>query len=160
MICKALLRREKVKKFVFELEGILSIKQKLEAQAKMDFGLAQARLNAEQDRQKMLEMKCDEYRDRQREAAAGLIDLAEVNRCRSAIENYEERIEEQKLAVRRAERQVELMRAKLRNAMVERKSIARLREKKFAEYMQEFNADERKQIDELTSYRYTVEEEE
>nr|MCR5331683.1 flagellar export protein FliJ [Lachnospiraceae bacterium] len=37
----------------------------------------------------------------------------------------------------------------------ERKTIEKLREKKFEEYLKEIDAEERKTVDELVSYRYT-----
>ena len=36
-----------MKKFSFDLQGVLEIKQKLEGQAKINFGIARAKLNAE-----------------------------------------------------------------------------------------------------------------
>ena len=39
-----------MKKFLFGLQGVLEIKEKLEGQAKVDFGIARAALNAEEEK--------------------------------------------------------------------------------------------------------------
>ena len=60
--------------------------------------------------------------------------------------------------VKRAEKQLELMRTRLNTVVMERKTIEKLREKRFAEYLQEYNDEERKQVDELVSYRHSTAE--
>ena len=39
-----------MKKFIFDLQGVLGIKEKLEGQARVDFGMARARLTAEEEK--------------------------------------------------------------------------------------------------------------
>ena len=143
-------------KFVFELQGVLEIKQKLEGQAKVNFGVARARLNAEEEKRDAIAAKIDEYRERLSSVMIGKINLIEVSRCEDAIDIFEDRLAQQQVAVKRAEKQVELMRSRLNTVMMERKTIEKLREKRFEEYMKEYNAEERKQVDELTSYRHSV----
>ena len=60
--------------------------------------------------------------------------------------------------MKRAEKQLELMRTRLNTVVMERKTIEKLREKRFAEYLQEYNNEERKQVDELVSYRHSTAE--
>ena len=62
------------------------------------------------------------------------------------------------MMVKRAEKQLELMRTRLNTVVMERKTIEKLREKRFAEYLQEYNNEERKQVDELVSYRHSTAE--
>ena len=50
------------------------------------------------------------------------------------------------------------MRTRLNTVVMERKTIEKLREKRFAEYLQEYNNEERKQVDELVSYRHSTAE--
>ncbi len=47
---------------------------------------------------------------------------------------------------------------RLREAMAERKTHERLKEKAFEEYLAEQNAEEQKEIDELVSYRHGTKE--
>ena len=66
----------------------------------------------------------------------------------------EDQIKLQKYAVKRAEKQVDLATQKLNTVMQERKSMEKLKENRFAEYMREYNEEESKQTDELISYQY------
>ena len=84
-----------------------------------------------------------------------LLNLKEMNRLKNAVDVMNERIRVQDVAVKRAERQVESARIKLNKVVQERKTIEKLREKKFEEYMKEIDAEESKMVDELVSYRYT-----
>ena len=86
----------------------------------------------------------------------GDLNFREINRLKSAVDNTAERIRVQDSAVRRAERQVESARIKLNKVVQERKTIEKLKEKRFEEYMKEFDAEESKMVDELVSYRYTA----
>ncbi len=141
-------------KFVFELQGVLDIKQKLEGQAKINFGVARAKLTAEEEKRDAIKVRIDEYRDRLSSLVNGKLNLVELGRCEDAIDILGEQLSQQEMAVRRAEKQVELMRTRLNAIVMERKTIEKLREKRFEEYMQEYNAEERKQVDELISYRH------
>ena len=49
-----------------------------------------------------------------------------------------------------------MCRKNLSNAIMERKTIEKLKEKEFEEYIKEYNDEERKQIDELVSYRHNA----
>ena len=66
----------------------------------------------------------------------------------------------QKLQVKAAELKAETARVKLQEIMQERKTHEKLREKAFEAFIQEENAKESKEIDELTSYRYGQQEQE
>lgn len=142
-------------KFEFELQGVLEIKQKLEGQAKVNFGVARAKLIAEENKLEEIIRRREDYRDRLTKSMTGSINLAEVNRLNDAIDILEEQESMQKMAVSRAEKQADLMRTRLNAVMMERKTIEKLREKRFEEYLQEYNAEERKAVDELVSYRHS-----
>ena len=148
-----------MKKFIFSLQGVLEIKEKLEGQAKVDFGMARARLTAEEEKKDALIAERLTYQDRLQQCMTGNLDFHRISRLRSAIENTEERIRVQDNAVKRAERQVESARIKLNKVVQERKTIEKLREKQFEEYLKETDAEESKMVDELVSYRYTAAQE-
>ena len=63
-------------------------------------------------------------------------------------------IKTQELEVEKAKQIQEEKRLKLQNAMQERKTQEKLYENAFAEFIQEENAREGREIDELTSYKY------
>lgn len=71
----------------------------------------------------------------------------------------EEKIKAQKEVVFRAMAEADKARQKLNQCMQERKTHEKLREHQFEEFLQGVNAEERKEIDELVSYRYSRSEE-
>ncbi len=145
-----------MKKFAFDLQGVLEIKEKLEGQARVDFGVARAKLTAEEEKKELLIQQRNGYEEKLKDTMTGRLDVLEVNRLRSAVSVMSERIRVQDTTVKRAERQLESARIKLNRVVQERKTIEKLREKKFEEYMKETDAEERKLVDELVSYRYTA----
>jgi len=58
------------------------------------------------------------------------------------------------LVIKQREKEVEVAREHLNEAMKERKTYEKLREKAFDEFKVEENKKEQKEIDELVSYRY------
>lgn len=141
-------------KFTFRLESILSIKLKLEEQAKMEFGAAKMKLSEEQDKLEGLYNKKSGYENDLKKLYSENLDIKRINGTARAIEIVDEQIKLQKYAVKRAEKQVDLATQKLNTVMQERKSMEKLKEKRFAEYMREYNEEESKQTDELISYQY------
>ena len=144
-----------MKKFLFDLQGVLEIKQKLEGQARVDFGIARQKLNAEEEKKEALIRQKNGYTEALAETMTGILNIQEMNRLKNAIDVMNDRIRLQEVAVKRAERQLESVRIKLNKVVQERKTIEKLREKKFEEYMKEIDAEESKMVDELVSYRYT-----
>ena len=59
------------------------------------------------------------------------------------------------LEVHKAERQLENVRKRLNEVMMERKTYEKLKEKKFEEFKQELLYEENKEVDELVSYAYS-----
>ena len=57
-----------------------------------------------------------------------------------------------------AEKQLEEVRLRLKEVMIERKTYEKLREKKFEEFKQQLLYEENKEVDELVSYTYHREE--
>ena len=68
----------------------------------------------------------------------------------------EGKIEEQTVNVNKAEANVERARRKMADAMADRKTYEKLREKAFEEFVAEENRAEGKAVDELTSYKYSI----
>ena len=140
--------------FRYKLQSVLDIKQKLEEQEKIAFGLASARLSEEQEALQNMMIRKAGYDRQARRLVEGTINVLEINACRSAIEVMKTKIRAQMLEVRKAQRQLEVVRQRLNAVMVERKTYEKLREKKFEEFKQELLQEENKEVDELVSYTY------
>lgn len=143
-------------KFIYRMQNILNIKNRLEEQAKIEFAIANRNLMEEEEKLALLYKRKTAYEDEIKRLLDDKLQLSKIRENEAAVEVMKDLIEAQILQVKAAERKVEVARAKLQNAMQERKMHDRLREQQFEEFVQEENAKESKEIDELTSYRYGV----
>ena len=143
-------------KFRFKLEGVLSVKMRLEEQAKAAFASAMQTLNACEHKRDEAAARVRAYEQKLEELVNGILNITEITVCKDAIRIVREDLVEKENAVKRAQNRVEMCRKNLSNAIMERKTIEKLKEKEFEEYIKEYNDEERKQIDELVSYRHNA----
>ena len=141
-------------KFVYRMQNILNIKAKLEEQAKMDYGMARARLTEEEEKLELLQRRKQGYEEMARDALQESLHIREMRENKEAILRMDEFMELQRLEIRKAEEKLEEERIKLQEAMQERKIQEKLRENAFEVFMGEEKARESREIDELTSYTY------
>ena len=141
-------------RFRYRMQSILDIKNKMETQARMEFGLAQRKLQEEEGKLSNLRMRKTSYEEKAKELLRDALKVREIIDTQTAIKRMEEYIEDQLKAVHLAETQVEKARVKLVEVMQERKTHERLKEKAYENFQQEEKASESKEIDQLTSYTY------
>ena len=141
-------------KFRYRMQSILNIKIQMENQAKMELGQAQRKLLEEEERLQTLYDRKEYYLEEGRRLRMDSLKVLSLRDNEYAVARMEEYIEAQKENVKKAELQVEEARQKLQEIMTERKAQERLREKAFEQFMQEENAKEGKEVDELISYTY------
>lgn len=146
-------------KFYYRMQNILNIKYKLEEQAKQEFSQAQNRYRQEVDKLDGLNKRKDVYTAEMRGLAKERLNVLELERCNNAISILKDLIQEQKEAVFRAMADVDRARAKLNAIMQERKTHEKLKEHQFESFLQELNAEEMKEIDQLVSYQHNAAEE-
>lgn len=144
-----------MKKFVYSMQSILDIKQKLEEQERNHYAQAQQRLNAENDKLETVTAKYDSFLEQcRRQLADGPVSAQKMRRNKEMLEWQKESIRQQAVLVRKAEQNVEVALSRMQHAVTERKAQERLREKAFDEYKLEVEAQERKEVDELVSFRF------
>lgn len=141
-------------KFIYRMQSILDIKEKMEEQARNEFAQARLHLNEEEEKLKNLTDRKEGYEQQGRELRERGLNVQDILENRNAIERMKEFIEIQQQAVLLAQAQLEDARLKLQAAMQESKTQNRLKEKAFDEFVKEENAKESKEIDELVSYTY------
>ena len=141
-------------KFKYRMQNILNIKEKLETQAKNEFAEARLRLDDEIEKLNGLESRKADYEEEGRAMRLSAINVRDLNDNKYALERMDELIALQKHQVERAQRILETARDKLTTAMQETQIQNKLREKAFEEFKKELNAQESKEVDELTSYTY------
>lgn len=147
-------------KFVFKMQNILDVKLKLEDQAKSAYAAANAALEVEKEKQRLLEGRKEGYEEQLTSIMRATLSVKEICRLENAVEVMKYRIQEQMVMVRNAELQLKKTQKILQDAMVERKTYEKLRENAFEEFKQEINAQEKKEVDELVSYTFSVPKEE
>ncbi len=144
-----------MKKFRYSMENLLQVNKKLEDQAKIAYGLARLRLTKEEEKLEKMKLRKEAYENELRELWSDKLDLLKLKQCEQAIEVMKINIKQQNSVVKNAAHRLEIARIRLNDAMVERKTQERLKEKAWEEYMLEFDAEEQKEVDELNSFNYS-----
>lgn len=141
-------------KFVYRMQNILNIKQKLETQAQMAYSIANQKYLEEQKVLQQYLIRRVGYEKQLKEAMQGDLNLQEVAHARANVNDMKTIVRRQMMQVHAAEKAMEDARVALNEVMQERKVQEKLREKAFEEFKQELAATETKEIDELVSYTY------
>ncbi len=141
-------------KFIYRMQSILNIKEKMEEQAKMEFGQARMRLNEEEERLKTLKRRREEYLAEGARIRREVLDYLKLQENEEALRYLKDAIREQRIRVRRAEEALEKARLTLQEYMIERKTHEQLREAAFEQFKIDLAKEESKEVDELVSYVY------
>ena len=128
-------------KFIFKMESILSVKTKLEDQAKAEYGIETMKLREEEHKLTLLENRKSGFEQQLFEAVSDRLVILSIKRLEDSVENLKYNIKLQIIVIRKQEERVAQARAKLDNAMKERKIYEKLKEKAFEEFKAEVNKD-------------------
>ena len=74
-------------KFIFKMESLLSIKYKLEDQAKAEYGMELVRLREEEMKLEVLKAKKEEYQYRLTDAVQDELVLLEIKKLENCVEH-------------------------------------------------------------------------
>ena len=143
-------------KFKYRMQNILDIKQKLEESAKMEFSEANIRVMEEEEKLLTIEGRKQIYEEQGRKLREARLHVGDIKNNTQAVSVLRDMQKEQEKEVEKAKVVQEQKRLKLQNAMQERKTQEKLYENAFAEFIQEENAREGREVDELTSYKYGI----
>lgn len=141
-------------RFQYKMQNILDIKEKLEDQEKQQFALQNQKLIEEEEKMKTLELRRDELILEGKSMRNGIIHIQDIKDNTASKQYIDEQIKLQVMNVKAAQKNVEIARIRMQKAMQERQIYEKLREKAFAEFLQEERLREAKEIDELTSFTY------
>jgi flagellar FliJ protein len=143
-------------RFVFRMQSVLNIKQKTEGQIKMEFASAQAELNKQMDilneyidRKENYLLEAEELRNKE------VLQLQDILDNQYATAQMDSMIAAQYKIVKKHEAEVEKVRVKLTRAIQERKMQETLRDRAYAEYLEEEKQEEAKETDQRSSFTYT-----
>ena len=135
-------------------ENILNIKEKLEEQAKNEYSQANLLLQEAIAKREQLEERLEEEKRRLQEDISDSLNVREIRERENAVEIFRMYVRQQILVVMQREKEVEVAREHLNEAMKERKTFEKLLEHAFEKFRLEENLREQKEVDELVSYRY------
>jgi flagellar FliJ protein len=142
--------------FKYRMQNILDIKEKLESQAKLEFGIAQQKYRQEQEKLQELMVRRSRYEKQLKELMDGMMDIEKINQTKKDVDSMKVLVRRQMMEVHRAEKELERARAALNSVMQERKMHEKLKEKEFDEYQHEEMTAEGKAIDGLVSFTYNA----
>ena len=125
-------------RFVYRMQAVLNIKQKTEGQVKMEFASAQAELNRQLDildeyirRKEGYLQEAEDLRNAER------LQLQDILDNQYATAQMDVMIASQSKVVKKQEEAVERVRVRLTKAIQERKMQETLRDRAYAEYIEE-----------------------
>ena len=141
-------------KFIFNMQGLLNIKEKLEEQSKTEYGKALSKLEQEKNILLNLESKKQKNILSFRESINNGVKPNYIDNINKYISLIDKKIAEQIQNIEKAKEVVEEKRLALLEAMKERKVLEALKEKEKENYFKEEIKKEQKDIDEIVSYKY------
>lgn len=141
-------------KFIYGMQNVLNIKERLETQAKTEYAQMSILLSQEEDAMRTLVARMRAYEDELRGTAGGRLNVFDMKRCNDSIRVIKDQIAQQAIRIKIAERNLDTARESLNTAMQERKIQDKLKEKAFEVFKQELNSSEKKEIDEVVSFNY------
>ena len=141
-------------KFIFSMQNLLDMKEKLEEQAKNNYSQANMRLMEAEEELRRLRDRVAEAQELLRLEIESSLDVRSIRRRENAVEILRMYVRQQEFVVLQRQKDVEAARELLNEAMKERKTYEKLRERAFEEFKLEENRKEQKERDELVSYRF------
>lgn len=143
-------------KFIFPMQNILNMKEKLEEQEKNNYSQANMRWQEALVKLQKLEKRLSAEKAKLQKEISFSLNVNKIRQQEEGIEVIRMYVRQQTLEVKQCEKEVEIARERLNEAMKERKTFEKLREKAYEAFRQEENIREQKEVDELVSYRYGV----
>lgn len=141
-------------KFIYKLQNVLNLKYKMEEQTKSAFSNAMLTVNIEEEKLNTLYKQKKKYEDIYRELAQGVVKPFDLQYAKACIDSSADKIKKQAAVLKAAQKNLEVARYRLNEAVKERKIHEKLKENAFEVFKQELNESEKKEIDELVSYRF------
>ncbi|MCR4761917.1 MAG: flagellar export protein FliJ [Lachnospiraceae bacterium] len=141
-------------RFRYRMQNILNIKERQEEMQRNALAAARLKLREEEEKLSGLMSRRADYREEGRAMRVKALSVLDIMANNHAVSTMDEMIASQRSHVARAEKNVEIERQRLTEAMQERKMHEKLREKAFEKFLKEERALEAKTNDERSSFIY------
>ncbi len=146
-----------MKKFQFRLQTLLDIRISKEHAIKAELAMLIAKQNEEIAMQEEYRRKVKEhYNKLSKKMRDGTFSYNEALMCERFAYNAQKAIDLSKKRVEQMQPEIDRVRQKLIQASKERKVVERLKEKKYEEYMYQFNREMGKELDDLNQRIYNA----
>jgi len=146
-----------MKKFQFRLQTLLDIRISKEHAIKAELAMLIAKQNEEIAMQEEYRRKVKEhYNKLSKKMRDGTFSYSEALMCERFAYNAQKAIDLSKKRVEQMQPEIDRVRQKLIQASKERKVVERLKEKKYEEYMYQFNREMGKELDDLNQRIYNA----
>ena len=146
-----------MKKFQFRLQTLLDIRISKEHAIKAELAMLIAKQNEEIAMQEDYRKKVKEhYNKLSKKMRDGTFSYNEALMCERFAYNAQKAIDLSKKRVEQMQPEIDRVRQKLMQASKERKVVERLKEKKYEEYMYQFNREMGKELDDLNQRIYNA----
>lgn len=142
-------------RFIYKMQNILNLKEKMETQAKNEF--AEANMKAMEEEELLMAAKRhleESYAYNRELMGKDHIDVLKLNESEGFIRSAKDQVRAREIQLKMAQKKVEEKRVLMQKAMQERKTQEILKEHAFDEFVAEEKAAESKEIDQLTSYTH------
>ncbi len=141
-------------KFIYRMQNILNIKEKLEEQARNEYAAQRMALTEAEEEEERLRAEKRRYEEEGVRLRSSSLNIRDIEENVNAIATLDRFIKEQQKVVAKEEAKLEERRAELEEAIKERKTQDKLKEHAFEEFKADLGRQEAKEIDELTSYTH------
>ncbi len=142
-------------RFVYRMQSVLNIKQQTENQTKMEFGVAQAEYNSQLELLEEYISRKERYLKEAEELRnEDSLRLQDILDNQFATAQMDAMIKQQMAVVKQYEARLERVRVKLTRNIQERKMQETLRDRAFAEFLEEQKQEEAKENDQRSSFTY------
>ncbi|TCK97891.1 flagellar FliJ protein [Natranaerovirga hydrolytica] len=142
-------------RFNYKLQNILDIKNKMEEQKKISYSEASREYSIQEEKVFGLHEKRNQYENRFKSSVNVSMRATELKTFYSEIECIKDFCKKEEKKLKQSENKLEDARIKMNEAMIERKTYEKLKEKSFENFILEENKKESKSLDELISYKYS-----
>ncbi|MCR5655595.1 MAG: flagellar export protein FliJ [Lachnospiraceae bacterium] len=142
-------------RFIYRMQNILNLKEKMETQAKNEFAEANMKAMEEEDLLEQAKQHLeDSYAYNRELMMMDHIDVLKLNESEGFIRSAKDQVRAREIQLKMAQKKVEEKRVLMQRAMQERKTQEILKEHAFETFLMEEKAAENKEIDQLTSYTH------
>lgn len=139
-------------KFKYKMQSVLDVKEKLESKARQDFAAANMKLEEEKEKLSALQNRRQAYMEEGVKLRLEVLDVRKIRENKLAVMKMDEYIRNQMLQINKAAKELERCRLALQEVMQDRKVHEKLKENAFQTFLHEEEANESKEIDQLTTY--------